>query len=135
MPALTRGQLAKATDTKIETIRFYEKVGLLAAPERTSSNYRAYRQADLERLSFIRRARDLGFSLDQVRALLDLADDSTRSCCAVDEITREQLKAVEQKIADLLALKRELSHLIEQCSQGTIADCRIIGALAPNSHG
>ena len=89
----------------------------------------------MDRLSFVRRARDLGFSLDQVRALLDLADDRSRSCCAVDEITRGQLKAVEQKIADLLALKRELSHLIEQCSQGTIADCRIIGALAPNAAG
>lgn len=131
MSALTRGRLAKATGTKIETIRFYEKIGLLAVPERTSSNYRAYRQCDLERLSFIRRARDLGFSLDQVRSLLDLADDRTRSCCAVDEITREQLKSVEQKISDLLALKRELSHLIEQCSQDSIADCRIIAALAP----
>lgn len=135
MATLTRGQVAKATGTKIETIRFYEKIGLLAVPERTSSNYRVYGRTDLERLSFIRRARDLGFSLDQVRALLDLADDRTRSCCAVDEITREQLKAVEQKIADLLALKRELSHLIEQCSQGTIADCRIIGALAPQAAG
>ena len=79
----------------------------------------------------MRRARDLGFSLDQVRTLLDLADDRSRSCCAVDEIARTQLKAVEEKIADLLALKRELSNLIEQCDQGTIADCRIIGALAP----
>jgi DNA-binding transcriptional MerR regulator len=78
MSALTRGRLAKATGTKIETIRFYEKVGLLAAPERTSSNYRAYRQADVERLSFIRRARDLGFSLDQVRSLLDFCDDQIR---------------------------------------------------------
>ena len=135
MATLTRGQVAKATGTKIETIRFYEKIGLLTAPERTANNYRVYGQTDLERLSFIRRARDLGFSLDQVRTLLDLADDRTRSCCMVDEITREQLKAVEQKITDLLALKRELSYLIEQCSRGTIADCRIIGALAPQVAG
>ena len=128
---ITRGQLAKATGTKIETIRFYEKIGLLAAPERTSSNYRAYRQEDVDRLSFVRRARDLGFSLDQVRTLLDLADDRSRSCCAVDEIARAQLAAVEEKISDLLALKRELASLIEQCDQGTIANCRIIGALAP----
>ena len=128
---ITRGKLAKATGTTIETIRFYEKIGLLAPPERTAGNYRAYGQDDVDRLSFVRRARDLGFSLDQVRTLLDLADDRSRSCCAVDEIARTQLKAVEEKIADLLALKRELSNLIEQCDQGTIADCRIIGALAP----
>ena len=128
---ITRGKLAKATGTKIETIRFYEKIGLLSPPERTSANYRAYRQEDVDRLSFVRRARDLGFSLDQVRTLLDLADDRSRSCCVVDEIARAQLEAVEEKFADLHALKRELASLIEQCDQGTIADCRIIGALAP----
>ena len=128
---ITRGKLAKATGTKIETIRFYEKIGLLSPPERTSANYRAYRQEDVDRLSFVRRARDLGFSLDQVRTLLDLADDRSRSCCVVDEIARAQLEAVEEKFADLHALKRELASLIEQCDLGTIADCRIIGALAP----
>lgn len=132
MSAWTRGHIAKATGVKLETVRYYEKIGLLPSPERTSSNYRIYGQSDVDRLSFIRRARDLGFSLDQVRALLDLADDRTRSCGAVDEITREQLQEVERKIADLQALKRELSHLIKQCGQGTIADCRIIGALAPH---
>lgn len=131
MTAITRGKLATATGTKIETIRFYEKIGLLAAPERTASNYRSYGPTDVGRLSFIRRARDLGFSLDQIRSLLDLSDDQSRSCCAVDEIARAQLKSVEEKIADLTALKRELGHLIAQCSKGTIADCQIIGALAP----
>lgn len=131
---ITRGKLAKATGIKIETIRFYEKIGLLAPPERTAGNYRACQQADVDRLSFVRRARDLGFSLDQVRALLDLADDGSRSCRAVDEIARGQLEAVEQKISDLLALKRELSSLIEQCDRGTIAECRIIGALAPSGN-
>jgi len=131
MTAITRGRLATATGTKIETIRFYEKIGLLAKPARSTSNYRSYGSADVDRLSFIRRARDLGFSLDQIRALLDLSDDRNRSCCAVDEIAREQLEAVEKKVADLLALKRELSHLIDQCSRGTIAECRILGALAP----
>lgn len=134
MTAITRGKLATATGTKIETIRFYEKIGLLVAPERTASNYRSYGPADVDRLSFIRRARDLGFSLDQIRALLDLSDDRSRSCCAVDEIAREQLQAVEQKIADLRALKRELGHLIDQCTKGTIADCRILEALAPAAH-
>jgi DNA-binding transcriptional MerR regulator len=125
------GELARATGTRVETIRFYEKSGLLAAPGRTAANYRAYDAGHLARLSFVRRARDLGFPLDQVRALLDLSDDRTRSCGAVDAIARAQLASVERKIADLTALGRELSSLLDQCSRGTIADCRIIDALAP----
>lgn len=125
------GELARATGTKVETIRFYEKSGLLAAPGRTAGNYRAYGADHLARLSFIRRARDLGFPLDQVRALLDLSDDRGRPCGAVDAIARAQLVSVERKIADLAALRRELASLIDQCGQGTIADCRIIDALAP----
>lgn len=125
------GDLARLTGTRVETIRFYEREGLLPAPGRTGGNYRVYEQAHLNRLSFIRRSRDLGFTLNQVRALLDLSDDRSRSCCAVDELTREQLRSVEQKIEDLRALKRELAKLLDQCSQGTIAECRIIEALAP----
>ena len=84
--AISIGALAKATGTKVETIRWYERVGLLAAPARTTGNYRAYGPPHLARLSFIRRARDLGFSLDQVRVLLGLAEDQDRSCEAVDAI-------------------------------------------------
>jgi len=127
------GELARATGTKVETVRFYEKSGLLAPPGRTAANYRAYGPDHLARLSFVRRARDLGFSLDQVRALLDLSDDRARPCCAVDEIASAQLAAVDRKIADLTALRRELASLLDQCSRGTIADCRIIDALAPAS--
>jgi Cu(I)-responsive transcriptional regulator len=125
------GDLAKATDTKVETIRYYEHVGLLAAPARTAGNYRAYRAEHLNRLSFIRRARDLGFSIDQVRTLLNLSDQKQRSCEAVDAIAREHLAEVERKIADLTVLRRELKELIDQCRQGTIAECRIVEALAP----
>jgi len=125
------GELARATATKVETVRFYEKSGLLPAPGRTAGNYRAYGAGHLARLSFIRRARDLGFSLDQVRALLNLSDDRARPCGAVDEIASAQLAAVDRKIADLTALRRELASLLDQCSRGTIADCRIIDALAP----
>ncbi|AZI36105.1 putative MerR family transcriptional regulator [Caenibius tardaugens NBRC 16725] len=126
------GDLARLTGTRVETIRFYEKEGLISSQRRTSGNYRIYQQEHLNRLSFIRRSRDLGFTLGQVRTLLDLADDNSRSCAAVDEITRDQLQFVEQKIQDLNALKYELSNLLNQCRQGTIADCRIIDALAPS---
>ncbi|SDE28832.1 MerR family transcriptional regulator [Belnapia rosea] len=125
------GDLAKATGTKVETIRWYERVGVLAAPERTSGNYRAYGAEHLERLSFVRRARDLGFSLDQVRDLLQLADDRNQPCDAVDRVAREHLEEVERKIADLEALRHELRDLIGQCRHGTVAECRIVQALSP----
>ena len=125
------GELARTTSTKVETIRFYEKIGLLPEPARTSGNYRDYGPDHLARLSFVRRARDLGFTLDQVRELLTLSDDKSRPCGAVDSVARAHLAQIDQKIADLRALRRELDELISQCSQGAISDCRIIEALAP----
>ncbi|MGE4302634.1 MAG: helix-turn-helix domain-containing protein [Novosphingobium sp.] len=129
--AFTIGELGKATSTNVETIRYYERIGLLAKPERTSGNYRSYGKAELGRLSFIRRARDLGFPLDRVRALLSLSDDRTRNCAMVDALARDHLAEVERKIADLTALRSELSALLDTCDGGTVGDCRIIEALAP----
>ncbi|NJC32597.1 DNA-binding transcriptional MerR regulator [Sphingomonas jejuensis] len=120
-----------ATGTKVETVRYYERIGLLGAPARSEGNYRVYSETELGRLSFIRRARDLGFTLEQIRELLGMSDDRSRSCGAVDNLAREHLAAVDRKIADLRALRRELGNLVEQCSHGTIADCRIIEALGP----
>lgn len=129
---MTIGDLAKATDTKVETIRYYERIGLLPAPARTRGNYRSFSSEQLGRLSFIRRARDLGFSLTQVRALLSLSDQRRRSCQAVDAIARKHLTEVDRKIAGLTALHRELNSIISQCGHGTIAECRIIEALSPS---
>ena len=129
--SLSIGALSKATGTTVEAIRWYERVGVLPAPARTAGNYRAYGPAHLERLSFVRRARDLGFTLDQVRELLRLADERGRSCDAVDRVAREHLGEVERKIADLEALRRELQGLIGQCRHGTVDECRIIEALSP----
>ena len=123
---LTIGQLARETGTKVETVRFYEKSGLLPAPARTEGNYRSYDRTHLNRLSFIRRARDLGFSLDQVRALLALSDDREQSCAAVNAIAKEHRAEVERKIADLQSLKKELDRMIDHCGCGIVADCRII---------
>jgi Cu(I)-responsive transcriptional regulator len=128
---LSIGELGKLTDTKVETIRYYERIGLLAAPKRTAGNYRVYGPTHLSRLSFIRRSRDLGFSLEQVRALLDLSDDRDRPCEAVDTIAKTHLAEIDRKIADLRALRRELNNMITQCRCGTVADCRIIDALSP----
>ena len=125
------GELARATATKVETIRYYEQTGLLPPPARTQANYRQYNGSHLARLSFIRRARDLGFPIERVRALLDLSDDRGRDCTTVDRIATEHLREVDRKIADLSALRRELSTLITSCKGGTVAECRILEALAP----
>lgn len=130
---LTIGQLAKATGTKVETIRYYERIGLLAAQSRTSGNYRSYEEAELNRLSFIRRARELGFSLDQVRELISLSEKRDQSCLQVDILARRHLDDVQRKIDDLEALRRELTSLLGQCKRGTISDCLIIEALRPGS--
>ena len=131
---LTIGKLALATGTKVETIRYYEQIGLLPAPARSASNYRTYEGEHLRRLSFIRRARDLGFSIEQVRELMGLADRREQSCMAVDVIANRHRDAITRKIADLTALAGELDTLIESCSRNTVADCRIIEALAPSLH-
>jgi DNA-binding transcriptional MerR regulator len=127
--AMTIGELSKATGSKVETIRYYERIGLLPKPARTSGNYRAYAQVTLARLSFICRARALGFPIDDVRTLLTLSDRRRQSCTAVDALARAHLKEVEKKIADLRILRRELTGMISRCSVGTIGECRIIEAL------
>lgn len=125
------GEIAAATGVGVETIRYYEREGLVPPPARTSSNYRSYGDAHLKRLTFIRRARDLGFSIAQVRELLGLADEEDRDCAAVDEIARKHHGEVVRKIAELTALGDELESIIGQCRHGRIAECRIIEALAP----
>lgn len=134
MMGISIGQLGKITGTVVETIRYYEKIGLLAAPARTPSNYRSYGSPEVARLSFIRRARGLGFALDQVRSLLDLADEREHSCDEVDTLARKQLNDVDQKITDLQSLRHELSGLINQCQRGTVAECRILEALGPRTN-
>lgn len=131
MVGMAIGELARATGTKAETIRYYERIGLLRPPSRTASNYRSYGADELARLSFIRRARSLGFSIEHVSELLELSDCRDRSCEAVDALATGHLATIDAKIADLTALRRELADVIGRCQQGTIAECRILDALAP----
>lgn len=125
------GDLARATNTKVETIRFYEAESLIPAPARSAGNYRIYERAHLERLSFIRRSRDLGFTLEQVRALLRLVDDRNAPCAEVDAIAEAHVADIDRKLSDLQALRGELVRRLEACSRDTIAECRIIEALSP----
>jgi DNA-binding transcriptional MerR regulator len=133
-PAFAIGDLAGQTGTKVETIRYYEKAGLLPAPARTSGNHRAYTRAHADRLAFIRHSRELGFSLESVRTLLALADDADRPCAEVDAIAREHLDAVRDRITRLQALEAELSRVIERCGRGRVGDCRVIEVLADQTH-
>lgn len=125
------GALAKATGAKVETIRYYEKIGLLPPPARTTANYRDYGSDHLARLSFIRRARDLDFTLKALRELLTLSDNKEQSCEAVDDIASRHLTQIDQKITDLTRLRSELSRVIGACQHGTVANCKIIETLAP----
>ncbi len=127
------GDLAFEADTKVVTIRYYEKIGLLPEPERTETNYRTYDTAHVERLRFIRRCRALGFSLDQIRELLTLTSDVGHPCDKVDKITASHLADVEAKIADLTNLANELRKISRSCrGGGTISNCRIVQAITPD---
>lgn len=131
MQALRIGDLSRATDTKVETIRWYEKAGLLPQPARTGGNYRLYGSNELVRLQFIRRARDLGFSLDQVRKLLNLSGDAQTGCASVHDTARDHIEEVDRKIASLTALRQELAQLSETCAGGAATSCGILEALIP----
>ena len=130
---LAIGMLAKRTGTKVQTVRYYEQIGLLPQPGRTEGGQRRYGDADLDRLAFIRHARQLGFTLEAIRELLDLSDNPSRSCAEVDVIAHRQLKEVEARIARLEALRKELKRMLRECSRDTVSDCRVLEVL--RDHG
>ena len=131
---LTIGKLGEAAGVKAPTIRYYEQIGLLPVPERSAGNQRLYGKSALDRLAFIRHARELGFPLEAIRDLLSLTDKPEQSCAAADIIATKQLAAVKARIARLTALKAELERMITQCAQGIVADCRVIESLSDHSH-
>ena len=131
---LTIGKLGAAVGVKVPTIRYYEQIGLLPDAERSTGNQRLYPRTTQDRLSFIRHARDLGFSLEAIRDLLGLSDRPDQSCAQVDAIACAQLLAVEGRIARLQALKAELQRMVDHCAGGRIADCRVIEVLGNHAH-
>lgn len=124
------GEVSRLTGTNVETVRYYERIGLLPRPKRTDGNYRDYAATDVERLRFVRHARGLGFEIADIRSLLDLSEHPERDCCEIDRITTSHLAAVESKLRRLEQLRHELARMLRQCRGGQVADCRILQALA-----
>ncbi|WP_343313033.1 helix-turn-helix domain-containing protein [Brucella sp. BE17] len=123
------GEASKTSGVKVPTIRYYEQIGLLPAPPRTEGNRRLYDKSDIQRLLFIRHARDLGFDVEAIRTLLGLQDNPDQSCAAADAIARARLADVEQRIAKLLSLKTELQRMVDCTAHGRIDQCRVIEIL------
>lgn len=123
-------QVAKATQCKVQTIRYYEDINLLNKVQRNTGNQRIYDQQQLDRLKFIRHSRDLGFSLDQIREILAISDNKNHSCQQVNDIAFNHLKEVDSKIKRLQGMKNELNRMINDCNGNRIADCKIIEVLS-----
>lgn len=124
------GDLAGLTGVNIETIRYYERIGVLPLPERHSNGRRSYGETDRRRVSFIRHARELGFDLASVKTLLALQEQPEASCESAAQLAQAQLEQVQKKIAHLLNLRDELSRMVEGCQRGVVAECRIIDAIS-----
>jgi MerR family mercuric resistance operon transcriptional regulator len=132
--ALSIGELSRRTGVHIETIRYYERVQMLPAPPRTASGRRVYGQAETRSLAFIRRSRELGFTLDEIRALLALSDDDGENTCAeVRQLAAGHLTDVRAKIADLRAMERVLADAVRRCDAGELPGCPLIDTLSATS--
>lgn len=133
MSRMPIGGLAKATGVKIPTIRFYEGIGLLPEPVRTESDRRIYDQTAVDRLGFIKHARQLGFSVEAIRDLLDLSDHPDRSCEQANALAAAQLETVTVKIRQLQALRAELKRMVDAACRGQVSDCRVIEVLSDHT--
>lgn len=133
MSDFTIGRLSKESGVKVQTIRYYEDIGLMPEPMRSEGNQRLYGGAQVARLKFIRHARDLGFGLPSIRELLTLGASPEQPCNEADAIARRHLADVADKIAQLTSLQTELERMVDQCSHGTISDCRVIEILSDHA--
>jgi len=129
------GTLARRTGVKIETIRYYEHEGLLPSPPRTPGGHRAYGEDHVKRLMFIRRSRQLGFSMQEIRTLLELVDGGGYTCGEVKALTLEHAEAIREKIADLQRMEATLTRIAARCEGGDVPDCPVIDALLRPADG
>ncbi len=128
-PELTIGGLSRRTGCKVETIRYYERIKMMPEPLRTMGGHRVYRRDDVKRLTFIRRSRELGFTLQEVRGLLRLVDGGEYSCAEVKTLTLDHAAEVRRKVTDLRKLERVLKEMAAQCDGGEVPQCPIVEAL------
>jgi len=126
---LQRAELARRTGCNLETVRYYEKVRLLPEPPRTAGGYRSYNAAHERRLRFVLRARELGFSLDEIRELLRLVDERDQPCAEARAVAAAHLHDVRAKIADLKRMERVLKEMVANCADGSLPECPLIEAL------
>lgn len=132
---ITIGQLAKAAGVNLETVRYYERIGLMPAPARTESGHRAYDDKHIRKLAFIRRARELGFSIDDIRTLLTLAEPERASCAEVNEIASAHLSEVRTKLNDLARLEQILARTVARCSGNHAPSCPVLDMLGSSTTG
>lgn len=123
------GALARRSGVKVPTIRYYEQIGLIDPPDRSDGNQRRYEPAALDRLAFIRHARDLGLSIDSIRDLLVLSDHPKAPCDRADMIVEKELAGLRRRIARLQMLEKELARMAAACDAGTVADCYVLRAI------
>jgi MerR family mercuric resistance operon transcriptional regulator len=133
MQPLTIGRLAAAAGVNLETVRYYERIKLMPSPGRTASGHRVYEDGDVRRLAFIRRGRELGFNIEQIRALLKLSEPTRASCAEVNEIARMHLDEVRAKLADLVRLEDILAATIPQCSGDAAPSCPVLEMLTTSA--
>lgn len=126
---LKRGELARRAGCNLETIRYYEDIGLMPEPDRSAAGHRLYSTEDQRRLRFILRSRELGFSIDEIRSLLSMVDSGSYTCGEIHALTQEHLKSVAGKIADLKKLQRTLKSISSDCAAGNEPECPIVDAL------
>lgn len=124
------GRLSSLANVKIPTIRYYEEISILPKAERSSGGQRRYGQSDLERLNFIRHARDLGLGIEDIRDLLRLSENGENPCVDADRIATQHLSKIKDKIKHLRRLEKELKRIVSHCQSKTIGDCYVIQSLA-----
>ena len=130
---LSIGELSRQTAVKIPTIRYYEQIGLVDAPVRSEGNQRRYETTAVQRLAFIKHGRELGFGLDAIRDLLELSRHPDEPCANADRLAAQQLHEVEVRIERLTRLKGELERMVHHCAGGTVAQCRVLEAVADHA--
>lgn len=132
--SLRRGELAKRTGCNIETIRYYERIGLLPDPPRSDNGFHSYDERHLTRLAFVRRARELGFTLEEVEGLLRLVDGGHNTCSQVQDLALRHVEEIQRKIDDLRNMKRALKEMAAQCSGEEVPECPIVEILSATAY-